>query len=56
MGHVRINIEHKGVSHEVEFPIHEEVSMVGQWFTADWKAIMRNAVDAISASVESGDE
>jgi hypothetical protein len=53
MGNVRISVEHKGVSHEADFPFHEERNMIGEWHTEDWEAVIRMAVAAVSASVKS---
>ena len=55
MGNVRVTIEYKGVSHEADFPIHEERNMIGEWYTEDWEAVTRMAVASVSASIRSAE-
>lgn len=55
MGWVRISIDRKGVSHEVEFEMREGVNMVGEWRTDDYEALLASAVKSIKASIDASD-
>jgi len=55
MGWVRISVDRKGVSHEVEFEMREEVNMVGEWRTDDYEVLLASAVKSIKASIDASD-
>ena len=56
MGSVRVMLECKGKSYEVDFGIRENLQMSGQWFGEDWEAVLDAAVKSVTASVKAGEE
>ena len=56
MGSVRVMLECKGKSYEVDFGIHEDRFLSGQWFGEDWEAVLDAAVKSVTASVKAGEE
>ena len=56
MGSVRVIVESKGKSYEVDFGIREDMNLVGQWLGEDWEAILGAAVKSVTASVKAGEE
>ena len=56
MGSVRVIVESKGRSYEVDFGIREDMNVMGQWLGEDWEAILDAAVKSVTASVKAGEE
>ena len=56
MGSVRVMLECKGKSYEVDFGIREDLQVGGQWITEDWEKILDAAVKSVTASVKAGEE
>ena len=56
MGSVRVIVESKGKSYEVDFGIREDMNVMGQWLGEDWEATLGAAVKSVTASVKAGEE
>ena len=56
MGSVRVQVEFRGKSYEVEDLIREETNISGGWLGDDWEAVLNKAVRSIAASVKAGEE
>jgi hypothetical protein len=56
MGSVRVMLECKGKSYEVDFGIREDRQLNGQWISEDWEIILDAAVKSVKASAKSAEE